>query len=116
MPELKAIDATEAAKELIRDLKKEHGDLIFHQSGGCCDGSSPMCLKEGTMIIGDADVKLGEIEGVPFYMHRRQYEYWKHTSLTLDVVEGIGGMFSVEGPRGVRFHIRSEPIDSTESS
>ena len=111
METLSSIDATEAARSLIRELKEEHGPLIFHQSGGCCDGSSPMCFREGTMIIGDADVKLGEVEGVPFYMHHRQYEYWKHTRLTLDVVEGIGGMFSIEGPRGVRFHIRSEPIE-----
>lgn len=110
MKTLEKVDATERAKSLINELKEEHGNLIFHQSGGCCDGSSPMCLKEGTLMIGEADVKLGEVEGVPFYMHNRQYEYWKHTKLTLDVVEGNGGMFSVEGPRGVRFHIRSEPI------
>src|SRR5690625_2272448 len=111
MTDNKSVDATQSAKDLIKDLKKEHGELIFHQSGGCCDGSSPMCLKEGMMIIGDVDVQLGEIEGVPFYMNHKQYEYWKHTQITLDVVEGIGGMFSVEGPRGVRFHIRSEPIE-----
>jgi uncharacterized protein len=108
---LEQVYATDQARSLINELKEEHGNLIFHQSGGCCDGSSPMCLKEGMMIIGDVDVQLGEIEGVPFYMNHKQYEYWKHTQITLDVVEGIGGMFSVEGPRGVRFHIRSEPIE-----
>ncbi|SOC41092.1 DUF779 domain-containing protein [Salinicoccus kekensis] len=105
----KSVDATQSAKDLIKELKEEHGELVFHQSGGCCDGSSPMCLKKDMIIIGPADVKLGEIEGVEFYMHRQQYEYWKHTKLTVDVVKGNGGMFSVEGPRGVRFHIRSEP-------
>ncbi|HJG33570.1 hypothetical protein SAMN05216187_103202 [Jeotgalicoccus aerolatus] len=111
MTVLEQVYATDQARSLINELKEEHGNLIFHQSGGCCDGSSPMCLKEGMMIIGDVDVQLGEIEGVPFYMNHKQYEYWKHTQITLDVVEGIGGMFSVEGPRGVRFHIRSEPIE-----
>ena len=111
MAVLEQVYATDQARSLINELKKEHGSLIFHQSGGCCDGSSPMCLKEGMMIIGDVDVQLGEIEGVPFYMNHKQYEYWKHTQITLDVVKGIGGMFSVEGPRGVRFHIRSEPIE-----
>ncbi len=110
MAVLEKVEATDTAKSLIHDLKKEHGNLIFHQSGGCCDGSSPMCLKEGTMIIGAADIQLGEVEGVPFYMHKKQFEYWKHTQITLDVVDGIGGMFSIEGPRGVRFHIRSEPL------
>ena len=111
MTVLEQVYATDQTRSLINELKEEHGNLIFHQSGGCCDGSSPMCLKEGMMIIGDVDVQLGEIEGVPFYMNHKQYEYWKHTQITLDVVEGIGGMFSVEGPRGVRFHIRSEPIE-----
>ena len=111
MAVLEQVYATDQARSLINELKEEHGNLISHQSGGCCDGSSPMCLKEGMMIIGDVDVQLGEIEGVPFYMNHKQYEYWKHTQITLDVVEGIGGMFSVEGPRGVRFHIRSEPIE-----
>lgn len=110
MAVLEKVEATDKARSLINDLKKEHGNLIFHQSGGCCDGSSPMCLKEGMMMIGAADVQLGEVEGVTFYMHKKQYEYWKHTQITLDVVDGIGGMFSVEGPRGVRFHIRSEPL------
>lgn len=110
MAVLEQVQATEEAKTLINELKEEHGELIFHQSGGCCDGSSPMCLKKDMMIIGDVDVHLGDIEGVPFYMNEKQYEYWKHTQITVDVVKGIGGMFSVEGPRGVRFHIRSEPL------
>lgn len=110
MAVLEQVEATEEAKTLIKELKEEHGELIFHQSGGCCDGSSPMCLKKEMMIIGDVDVHLGDIEGVPFYMNEKQYEYWKHTQITVDVVKGNGGMFSVEGPRGVRFHIRSEPL------
>ena len=106
--------ATESAKELIASLQAEHGPLIFHQSGGCCDGSSPMCYPAGDLLIGDVDVHLGTIAEVPFYMSRSQFEYWKHTQLTLDVVPGRGGMFSVEGARGLRFLIRSRVFTSDE--
>ena len=106
--------ATDSARELIASLQAEHGPLIFHQSGGCCDGSSPMCYPAGDLMIGDVDVLLGTIAEVPFYMSRSQFEYWKHTQLTLDVVPGRGGMFSVEGARGLRFLIRSRVFTGDE--
>ncbi|AKU26464.1 DUF779 domain-containing protein [Anoxybacillus geothermalis] len=99
--------ATEAALALIEKLKAKYGPLMFHQSGGCCDGSSPMCYPLGELIVGDSDVLLGEIGGCPFYIAKAQYEYWKHTQLIIDVVPGRGGMFSLEGPEGVRFLTRS---------
>ncbi|MCG3084195.1 DUF779 domain-containing protein [Anoxybacillus sp. LAT_35] len=104
--------ATDAALQLIEKLKTKYGPLMFHQSGGCCDGSSPMCYPQGEFIIGDSDVLLGEIGGCPFYMHAAQYEYWKHTQLIIDVVPGRGGMFSLEGSEGVRFLTRSKLFDS----
>jgi hypothetical protein len=106
--------ATEPALALIEKLKARHGDLMFHQSGGCCDGSSPMCFPRGEFLLGDNDVLLGEIGGTPFYMNRSQFEYWKHTELTVDVVPGRGGMFSLEGPDGVRFLIRSRLFTDDE--
>jgi len=99
--------ATDAALQLIERLRAKHGDLMFHQSGGCCDGSSPMCYPLGEFLVGEQDVLLGEIGGCPFYMGKAQYEYWKHTQLIIDVVTGRGGMFSLEGPEGVRFLTRS---------
>jgi len=103
--------ATDAALQLIETLKAKYGPLMFHQSGGCCDGSSPMCYPQGELIIGDSDVFLGEIGGCPFYISAAQYEYWKHTQLIIDVVPGRGGMFSLEGPEGVRFLTRSKVFD-----
>jgi len=110
----KQVDATDLAIHLIRVLREKHGPLMFHQSGGCCDGSSPMCYPRGEFIIGDSDVKLGEVDGEPFYMSRSQFEYWKHTQLTLDVVPGRGGMFSLDGPEGLRFLIRSRVFSDGE--
>ncbi|MBS1835773.1 MAG: DUF779 domain-containing protein [Acidobacteria bacterium] len=95
-------------------LKAQHGPLMFHQSGGCCDGSSPMCYPLGEFLVGDNDVQLGEVGGAPFYMSRSQFDYWKHTQLTVDVVPGRGGMFSLEGPEGVRFLIRSRLFTDDE--
>jgi len=106
--------ATPAAIALMENLKSKHGDLMFHQSGGCCDGSSPMCYPRGEFLTGDSDVLLGELEGTPFYISRPQFEYWKHTQLILDVVPGRGGMFSLEGPEGVRFLIRSRVFRDDE--
>ena len=106
--------ATPAALALIEKLKAQHGDLLFHQSGGCCDGSSPMCFPRGEFLIGDYDVLLGEIGDTPFYMSGSQFEYWKHTELTVDVVPGRGGMFSLENPEGVRFLIRSRLFTDPE--
>ena len=106
--------ATPAAIALMETLKQKHGDLMFHQSGGCCDGSSPMCYPRGEFLTGDSDVLLGELAGTPFYISRPQFEYWKHTQLILDVVPGRGGMFSLENPEGVRFLIRSRVFREDE--
>ncbi len=106
--------ATEATLALIERLKAKYGDLMFHQSGGCCDGSAPMCYPAGEFLVGDSDVLLGEIGGCPFYIGAAQYEYWKHTQLIIDVVEGRGGMFSLEGPEGLRFLTRSRLFSDEE--
>jgi uncharacterized protein (DUF779 family) len=98
---------TPAADALIARLRDKHGRLMFHQSGGCCDGSSPMCYPFGEFMLGDSDHFLGTIAEAPFYMSKSQFEYWKHTQLILDVVPGRGGMFSLENGEGVRFLIRS---------
>ena len=110
------VSATEAALALIATLKQQHGDLMFHQSGGCCDGSAPMCFPLGEFKVGDADICLGEIAGCPFYMSASQFEYWQHTHLTLDVVQGRGASFSLEIPEGVRFIIRSRLFSEEESA
>ncbi|STQ89040.1 DUF779 domain-containing protein [Iodobacter fluviatilis] len=101
------VTATPAAQALIKTLAAKYGPLMFHQSGGCCDGSSPMCFQAGELIIGDSDVLLGEIGGMPFYIGAAQFAYWQHTQLIIDVVEGRGGMFSLEGATGLRFLTRS---------
>ncbi len=108
------VSATPAALELIRKLQAQHGPLLFHQSGGCCDGSSPMCFPRGELVIGEVDVLLGEIGGQPFYMSESQFAYWMHTHLIIDVVEGRGGMFSLEGPEGLRFLTRSRLYSEEE--
>lgn len=104
---LNKVSATPAALKLIAELQSEYGPVMFHQSGGCCDGSSPMCYAQGDFFLGDQDVQLGEIGGAPFYMSRLQYEVWKHTDLIIDVVAGRGGMFSLDNGREVRFLTRS---------
>ena len=106
--------ATAAAVKLIGELKLEYGPLMFHQSGGCCDGSSPMCYPRGEFMVGDVDVQLGEVDGEPFYMSRSQFEYWKHTQLILDVVPGRGGQFSLDNAEGVRFLIRGRVFNENE--
>ena len=112
--DLARVVATPAALALIDRLRAEHGAIMFHQSGGCCDGSSPMCYPRGEFLVGDSDVKLGEVDGEPFYMSKSQFEYWKHTQLTLDVVPGRGGMFSLDNAEGLRFLIRSRVFDESE--
>ncbi len=111
---------TAAAVSLLRKLAQQHGPLMFHQSGGCCDGSSPMCYPAGEFATGDSDVLLGvfEIDGgtehawpLEFWMSREQFSYWSHTHLTVDVVDGRGSGFSVEAPEGKRFLIRSKLMD-----
>lgn len=116
MTEATRVSATPAALELIRELAGRHGPLLFHQSGGCCDGSAPMCLQRGELLIGEQDVLLGEIGGQPFYIGAAQFEYWKHTHLIIDVVAGRGGMFSLEGPLGRRFLTRSRLYTEEEEA
>ncbi|AZP11375.1 DUF779 domain-containing protein [Undibacterium parvum] len=112
MPE--KVIATAAALELIEELKREHGAMMFHQSGGCCDNSAANCYLPGEITIGAGDVYLGEIGGCPFYIGKSQYEYWKHTQLIIDVVEGHGGTFSLEGATGKAFHTRSRLFSDAE--
>ena len=106
--------STAAAVALMEKLAQKHGPLMFHQSGGCCDGSSPMCYPRGEFLVGDSDVLLATLGDTPFYMSRSQFEYWKHTQIILDVVPGRGGMFSLEGPEGVRFLVRSRVFTDVE--
>jgi uncharacterized protein (DUF779 family) len=111
---------TAAAVALMQTLRTKYGPLMFHQSGGCCDGSSPMCYPLGEFMTGDSDVLLATIgygddsTGAPFYMSKPQFEYWKHTQLILDVVPGRGGMFSLDNSEGVRFLIRSRVFTDAE--
>ncbi|RDI61269.1 DUF779 domain-containing protein [Microvirga subterranea] len=114
--EILRVTATPAAIDLIATLESEYGPVLFHQSGGCCDGSSPMCYPQDDYIVGDADVLLGVIGGAPFYMSPSQYEYWKHTQLIIDVVPGRGGMFSLENGRNVRFLTRSRLFSDDEAA
>ncbi len=107
--------ATEAALELIAFLKAKHGELMFHQSGGCCDNSAANCYLPGELTIGAGDVYLGDIGGCPFYISASQYEYWKHTQLIIDVLDCQGGgTFSLEGPEGKAFHTRSRVFTDAE--
>jgi uncharacterized protein (DUF779 family) len=106
--------ATAAAEELMGRLEEKYGELMFHQSGGCCDGSSPMCYPRGEFLVGDSDVLMATLGETPFYMSKSQFEYWKHTQLILDVVPGRGGMFSLENGEGVRFLIRSRVFTDEE--
>ncbi len=103
------VSFTLSAKKLLSEIKEVHGeDLLFHQAGGCCDGSAPMCFPAKEYQVGNSDVKLGEVDGTPFYMNEDQYEKWKHTDLTIDAVKGIGGMFSLDNGTGQRFLTKSE--------
>jgi uncharacterized protein len=114
MQPVNRIDATPEALELIEVLKKAFGDLMFHQSGGCCDGSAPMCFERGEFRTGESDVLLGLIADTPFWMSADQFEYWKHTKLTLDITNGRGSSFSLEIPTGKRFMIRSRLFTEDE--
>ncbi|MGE9808806.1 DUF779 domain-containing protein [Janibacter sp. G1551] len=113
------VDLTAAAAELLARLEARHGPLMFHQSGGCCDGSSPMCFPAGDFVTSEADIRLATLTGegftpIEFWMSTAQYAYWKHTHLTVDVVAGRGSGFSVEAPEGVRFLIRSRLMTEEE--
>ena len=113
-PRVDKVIATAAADALIERLRQKHGPVLFQQSGGCCDGSSPMCYPKDDFIVGDNDVQLGIIADAPFYMSPSQYEYWKHTQLIIDVVDGRGGMFSLDNGEGVRFLTRSRLFTDDE--
>ena len=103
------VKATLSAKKLLSELKEVHGnDLLFHQSGGCCDGSAPMCFPKSEYMTGQQDVLVGEIGGIPFFMNGEQYKLWKHTNLIIDAIDGGGGMFSLDNGTGKRFLTRSE--------
>ena len=108
------VTATGEAKTFIAALREKHGPLMFFQSGGCCDGSAPMCYKLGDFDVSHTDVFLGIIEGTPFYMDCGQFEYWKHTQLIIDVVDGNGGMFSLDNGSGKRFLTRSRLFTDEE--
>ena len=107
---------TDAAAAMVEKLKGQHGPLMFHQSGGCCDGSAPMCYPAGEFKVGGQDVRIGEIAGCPFYIGAAQFEYWRHTQLIIDVVPGRGAGFSVEAPEGVRFLTRSRVFTDEEAA
>jgi len=107
--------ATDAALQLIREIQVDHPNVLFHQSGGCCDGSSPMCYPADEFMVGDNDVKLGEIGGVPVYIGGSQFDAWKHTQLIIDVVPGRGGMFSLDNGREKRFLTRSRMFNGGEA-
>lgn len=105
---------SEEAKAVVNQLKERFGELMFHQSGGCCDGSQPMCFEKGDFIIGESDVCLGTIENCEFWMSKDQQEYWQYTQLTIDVVAGRGSSFSVEIPMGLRFITKSRLFTEEE--
>jgi uncharacterized protein len=111
---LERVAITEEARRIVEGLVAQNGPLLFHQSGGCCDGSSPMCYLRGEFRVGQRDVLLGVVAGQPFYIGAAQFEYWEHTHLTIDVVPGRGGGFSLEAPLGVRFLTRSRVFDEAE--
>ncbi|MBN9630897.1 MAG: DUF779 domain-containing protein [Actinobacteria bacterium] len=117
--DLRRVELTPAAARMLQRLAEAHGPLMFHQSGGCCDGSAPMCYPVGMFRVGASDVLLGtlEVEGIDpvrVFMSASQFEYWKYTHLTIDLVDGRGSGFSVEAPEGKRFLIRSRMLDDTE--
>jgi uncharacterized protein len=111
---IKRVAITPEAIALIHQLKEKYGELMFHQSGGCCDGSQPMCFEKGDFRLGQSDVCLGEIEGCEFWMNKDQFEYWKYSHLTIHVVKGMGSSFSLEIPLGFRFLTQSRMFTDEE--
>ncbi len=111
---VKRVLLTDEASKLIAILKKKHGELMFHQSGGCWDGSQPMCFEKDEFKLGSSDIQIGEIDGCGFYMSRDQFEYWKHTQLTIDIIQGRGSSFSLEIPLGYRFIVHSRIFTDAE--
>lgn len=110
------VSATPQAIDLIERLQARHGPVLFHQSGGCCDGSAPMCFAATEFTVGDSDVLLGHLAGAPVYMGRAQFTYWQHTHLIIDAVPGHGAMFSLEGGTGLHFVARPRPWSDEESN
>ncbi|HIF82494.1 MAG TPA: DUF779 domain-containing protein [Candidatus Marinimicrobia bacterium] len=108
------ISVTEKAKAVIDQLREKHGELMFHQSGGCCDGSAPMCFEKGEFLLGSRDLCLGTIHGCGFYMAEDQFEYYKYSHITVDVSEGRGSSFSLEIPLGLRFMAVSKILSEEE--
>ena len=108
------VDVTDEACQVIDQLREAHGPLMFHQSGGCCDGSSPMCFQDGEFRVGSSDIQIGEIHGCRFYISRSQFERWQDTHLTIDVTPGRGASFSLEIPLGVRFITKSRLFTEVE--
>jgi uncharacterized protein (DUF779 family) len=115
MPKVPRVYITPEAAKVVNQLRAKHGELMFHQSGGCCDGSSPMCFPKGEFIVGSSDVWLGEVAGCDFYMAKDQFEFWQHTELTIDITEGRGASFSLEIPLGLRFVTKSRVFSYEES-
>lgn len=110
------VSITPNAAEVLNQLKEKHGKLIFHQSGGCCDGSAPMLFEEHDMYLDESDILLGQLEDTNYYMNKDQFEYWKHTHLTVDITEGRGASFSLEIPLGIRFIIYSRLLTEDENA
>lgn len=115
MEKVKRVLVSPGARELIERLRQEHGPLLFHQSGGCCDGSAPMCFPQSEFRTGSGDIRVGEIAGCPFYMSDFQFEYWQHCQLTIDVTPGRGSSFSLEIPLGLRFVVKSRLFTGEEA-
>ena len=115
-PALARVVATDAALQMLGELRARHGPVMFFQSGGCCDGSAPMCYPLGEFAVSDSDVLLGELDGTPFYMGAEQFAYWEHTQLIIDVVAGNGGMFSLDNGTGRRFLTRSRLFTDAEAA
>ncbi|QXP62607.1 DUF779 domain-containing protein [Polaribacter sp. HaHaR_3_91] len=113
---MERVAITEEAAKILEQLKEKHSELIFHQSGGCCDGSAPMILEKEDFYLDESDILLGTLNGVNFYMNQDQFEYWKHTHLTVDITEGRGASFSLEIPLGLRFFINSRLFTKEEAS
>ena len=115
MKEIERVKITPEASAVVDQLRAKNGELMFHQSGGCCDGSSPMCYPKGEFIVGSSDVWLGEVAGCDFYMAKDQFEFWQHTELTIDITEGRGASFSLEIPLGLRFVTKSRVFTYDEA-
>ena len=115
MKKYQQVEITDKAAEVVRKLKEQYGEVIFHQSGGCCDGTAPMMIEKDDFYLDDSDIYLGELEGVPYYMSEDMYDIWKYTHITVDITEGRGSTFSLEIPLGLRFIIHSRIMTGDEA-